>query len=471
MNEKSDCSLLRKTLKEASKALFKEEAVTETSHLGSFKRGCVQVLPIMWRQKLNFGLSKAEAQENENMDSNQATLDDITLDTVPSIRMIVSDVILDVLLYMTPRYRQEMIIHISDELNRIYALYKQRNPNFKGRVSIFGHSLGSLLAFDILSHQKTSDFMPSKSKNVSREIDLSDLLNSPDGGPFRWNGMIDKTTLIQFKKLDFDVHSLFGKSFLACFIFKDFGLMNIIAVGSPIGLFLLLKGDRIHIGNGGECKHGIDPAGVQTSCPAVDRIYNVFHPHDPVAYRIEPLIDKRYSKLKPFQILYTKGGLKGTIAGITDMTDTFVEKTQTIVSGIVNSMSISWFSSTTRSVSPSRVTESGEGKNQIELQDVGRGTEEKQQPEESRNVSPVKKASSVEEKEIPPKTIIEEESFHPSVRYDFSMQEGIMENPYLSALGVHMNYWSDQDCAAFVLRQLYNIKDDRRSSIGRVNAE
>jgi hypothetical protein len=49
----------------------------------------------MWRQKLNFGLSKADAQENENLDLNQPTLDDITLDTVPSIRMIVSDVILD----------------------------------------------------------------------------------------------------------------------------------------------------------------------------------------------------------------------------------------------------------------------------------------------------------------------------------------------------------------------------------------
>ena len=33
-----------------------------------------------------------------------------------------------------------------------------RNENFKGQVSVIGHSLGSLIMFDILSHQMSEGF-------------------------------------------------------------------------------------------------------------------------------------------------------------------------------------------------------------------------------------------------------------------------------------------------------------------------
>jgi hypothetical protein len=32
---------------------------------------------------------------------------------------------------------------VAEECNRIYKLFKQRNPDFKGKVSLVGHSLGS----------------------------------------------------------------------------------------------------------------------------------------------------------------------------------------------------------------------------------------------------------------------------------------------------------------------------------------
>jgi hypothetical protein len=60
------------------------------------------------------------------------------LDGIPGIRTLVSDVILDVLLYMTPKYRQEMIHQVTKECNRIVALYKERNPAFEGKISIYG---------------------------------------------------------------------------------------------------------------------------------------------------------------------------------------------------------------------------------------------------------------------------------------------------------------------------------------------
>ena len=36
--------------------------------------------------------------------------------------------------------------------------FHSRNETFKGQVSIIGHSLGSLIVFDILSHQVTEGF-------------------------------------------------------------------------------------------------------------------------------------------------------------------------------------------------------------------------------------------------------------------------------------------------------------------------
>lgn len=117
---------------------------------------------------------------------------------------------MSVLLYMTPRYRQEMISHVTEEMNRIYRLYKKRHPNFKGKVSVYGHSLGSLLAFDILSNQdglrhETHEGM----KQSHSEVDLSELLGS-NSGPVRMNGLIQRRGTIKFKKLEFEVQSLFG---------------------------------------------------------------------------------------------------------------------------------------------------------------------------------------------------------------------------------------------------------------------
>uniref|UniRef100_A0A4W3H560 Phospholipase DDHD2-like n=1 Tax=Callorhinchus milii TaxID=7868 RepID=A0A4W3H560_CALMI len=41
-------------------------------------------------------------------------------------------------------------------MNRLLQLFLQRNPAFSGTVSVAGHSLGSLILFDILTNQKGS---------------------------------------------------------------------------------------------------------------------------------------------------------------------------------------------------------------------------------------------------------------------------------------------------------------------------
>lgn len=43
-------------------------------------------------------------------------------------------------------------------------------------------------------------------------------------------------------------------------------------------------------------------------------------------------------------------------------------------------------------------------------------------------------------------------------RVDFALQDSFIENPYLSALSAHFNYWPDLDIASFIVSEL--IKDD-----------
>jgi len=49
---------------------------------------------------------------------------------------------------------------------------------------------------------------------------------------------------------------------------------------------------------------------------------------------------------------------------------------------------------------------------------------------------------------------------NPYGRLDFVLQESILENPYLSSIAVHMNYWNDSDVNTLILRSLYNLTSE-----------
>ncbi|CAO3614214.1 unnamed protein product [Cunninghamella blakesleeana] len=243
----------------------------------------ILVLPILWRQDLNFGVAGYDDETIEadlgllGVDDGIPTLDDLTLEGIPNIRSVVSDVLMDIPLYLTPKYRYQMINIITREMNRVYGSYIKRNPTFSGKVSIVGHSLGSMLAFDLLTSQPFEcDHGPIA------------LLSNPT--------IERKPPPLNFK------------------------VQNFFAVGSPLGIILLLKGFKIDSRKSLASSSNRVYADVSSSShspipicyPNVENLYNIFHKADPVAYRIEPLICKQYSiKLKPEPIPYVKGGLKG----------------------------------------------------------------------------------------------------------------------------------------------------------------
>lgn len=112
-------------------------------HLTSYQRGTQRVLfiPCQWRKGLKL--------------SGEAAVERCTLDGVRGLRVLLSATVHDVLYYMSPIYCQTIIDSVSYQLNMLYLKFLKRNPGYSGKVSLYGHSLGSVLSYDILCHQTT----------------------------------------------------------------------------------------------------------------------------------------------------------------------------------------------------------------------------------------------------------------------------------------------------------------------------
>src|SRR6202034_4190147 len=87
-------------------------------------------------------------------DEQYPSLQDITVEGVPAVRNLITDLAMDVLLYQSA-YREHIASIVQKECNRVYQLFKERT-GFTGKVSLCGHSLGSAILFDILCRQSNS---------------------------------------------------------------------------------------------------------------------------------------------------------------------------------------------------------------------------------------------------------------------------------------------------------------------------
>ncbi|XP_074563560.1 phospholipase SGR2-like isoform X2 [Curcuma longa] len=113
-------------------------------HLTPYQKSTQRILfiPCQWRKGLKL--------------SGESAVEKITLDGVRGLRMTLSATVHDVLYYMSPIYCQDIIDSVSNQLNRLYSKFLKRNPGYDGKVSLYGHSLGSVLSYDILCHQEES---------------------------------------------------------------------------------------------------------------------------------------------------------------------------------------------------------------------------------------------------------------------------------------------------------------------------
>ena len=194
----------------------------------------IQVLPITWRHEIGF---QTDAAKDNTENPNLPTLADITVDGVLGLRKLLGDVALDILIYSEPYYREMIRNQVTRQLNEMYHQFQRRTPRFNGEVHFIGHSLGSLILWDILCQQHKY-------------------------------------------KLDFDVQNYF-------------------CVGSPIGVFKLIQRTKID--------GTVNEKDLHREQPDCRDLYNLFHVCDPIAYRLEPLVDIRMSEIEQCYLQHWTG--------------------------------------------------------------------------------------------------------------------------------------------------------------------
>lgn len=306
-----DVNMLRKTLKGVYS--HSDDLRALNSEPGRGPGNCrVQVLPVCWRHLLDFPKRREKKGEHDlgtatfEDDDEYPSLEDITIEGIAFARSLISDLALDVLLYQSA-YREQIVDIVTKESNRVYKLFMERNPEFKGKVHIMGHSLGSAIMFDILCRQKDK---PKREESLRNPLRI-------------WPSSGDRSSqaLEESRDLAFDFNP------------EDF-----YCLGSPVGLFQMLKGRTVaarHLLNGKPSESPLNPEFMDdpfnvadsvgrvspvtghpfsVSSPRVAQMFNIFHPSDPISYRIEPLISPAMSTLKPQLLPYTKKGIFDAVA-------------------------------------------------------------------------------------------------------------------------------------------------------------
>ncbi|KAF8508209.1 DDHD domain-containing protein [Gautieria morchelliformis] len=218
----------------------------------------VQFLPVQWRTSLNIGEEEQRERERDGL-GNTFSIAGTTYLTIPAIRELTNNVLIEVPYFMS-HHQTAMIESVCMQANRTYRLWCARNPGLHpflrfdkyGRVHIIGHSLGSLLSAYILSKQPT--WQPPLSQ-------------------------LDPCVVRQ------------------C---RDRFLFNT----SPLPVFVHLNQAQVIARKGRErTKDSPDDEALDRDglfgCFAIDSLYNVFHPSDPIAYLLNPCVDAKSAKDLP----------------------------------------------------------------------------------------------------------------------------------------------------------------------------
>ncbi|KAL3049393.1 hypothetical protein OYC64_008784 [Pagothenia borchgrevinki] len=420
----------------------------EEKHFSDQNDEHVEFLPVEWRSKL--------ALDGDTVDS-------ITPDKVRGLRDLLNSSAMDIMYYNSPLYRDEITKGLTQELNRLYTLFCSRNPEFEergGKVSIVSHSLGCVITYDIMTGWDPVRFCQQEHHGVEEELDL------------RWISYEEKHVVEQLRltrnrlqELENQLLTLEASKTPARPSLK-FNVENFFCMGSPLAVFLALRGIR----PGTSCHQDhILPTSI------CSRLFNVFHPTDPVAYRLEPLILKHFSNVSPVQIHWCSAispthydGIRPTYLNpvkdpASDTESLPSPSTSPVLArrhygesftnlgkaSILGAASIGkgiggiLFSRFSRSNSQPSVSLGLEG---------GANTEEEEQKRtESHSAYGLSTL-------IRPTSPITDTSLELERRIDFELREGLVESRYWSAVTSHTGYWCSHDIALFMLTFIYKQK-------------
>ncbi|XP_064128195.1 membrane-associated phosphatidylinositol transfer protein 2 isoform X4 [Loxodonta africana] len=251
----------------------------------------------------------------------------------------------------SPQY-QEAVATVIQRANLAYGdfIKSQEGMTFSGQVCLIGDCVGGILAFDALCHssQAVSESQSSSRRGSVVSVQDTDLLSpgilvnaahcctgGGSGGSSlensrqlsrsnidipRSNGAEDPKRQLPRKRSDSSTyemdtiqqHQAFLSSLHATVLRTDpgtrhsssstmlegagalgkfdFEIADLFLFGCPLGLVLALR------------KTVIPTLDVFQLRPACQQVYNLFHPADPSASRLEPLLERHFHALPPFSI-------------------------------------------------------------------------------------------------------------------------------------------------------------------------
>ncbi|CAN2391901.1 SEC23-interacting protein [Pristimantis euphronides] len=484
----------------------------------------VEFLPVHWHSALHGDAAGVDRHIKK-----------ITLPSIGRLRHFTNETLLDILFYNSPTYCQAIVDKVGSEVNRLYKLFMSRNPDFKGKVSVAGHSLGSLILFDILSNQtditasspspvltndvitlmksessveKQSHFPDAKESNETglpredlpglqevldslclaeytsvlekEKMDMESLLmctiddlkemGIPLGPRKKIAKFVEELCARQAeKKIAMDTTNLHTKEkeSLACDVndrlqpskkkqavgasmssihvdyehFEtgtgqvsvrynslDFEPENFFSLGSPVGMFLTVR--------------GMNKIDENYRLPTCNGFFNIYHPLDPVAYRLEPMIVPDLD-LKPVLVPHHKGRKRLHL----ELKESLSRMGSDLKHGFISSLRLAW-----QTLNDFARAHTSSSQLQAELEKVAdqiKEEEDKQQVEAEK----LESSESWREEELSVKIGM----LNRGRRIDYVLQEKPIEsfNEYLFALQSHLCYWESEDTALLILKEIY----------------
>lgn len=478
--------------------------------------GRVEFIPVQWHSALH--------GEGTGLDKR---LKAITLPSTPKLRNFVNDTLLDVLFYTSPTYCQTIADQVGNEMNRLYELFQERNPQFQGTVSVAGHSLGSCVLFDLLMHQNDATDQTAESAVNSEQAQQTNGLVTPSSlntslvtetneleeeettleKLLSRVGLQDKVSTFEQEQIDLDALTMCTESDL-----KDLGLPMgprkklqgilkeeqakkekrkhdkerrakeaeerrirdqvaaemqeakaaqgrslvqsgssvsvefllgpagtgqpsvqypkldfkpsiLYALGSPIGIFLSAR--------------GMNNIGEDFTLPTCPRVFNIFHPFDPVAYRLEPLVNPSAFHVKPVLMPHHKGRKRFHL----ELKESLTRVGADIKQKIMDSLKSTWNTINEFAKAHRNQDESLEQHVDSQMSSVMQELDDDQSS-----------IASSQQEEIYMGQLNE------GHRIDYVLQERPIEsfNDYLFALSSHGCYWESEDTVLLVLKELYS---------------
>ncbi|XP_052334852.1 phospholipase DDHD2-like [Oncorhynchus keta] len=506
--------------------------------------GRVEFLPVNWHSALHGDATGVDTD-----------IQRITLPSISRLRHFTNDTLLDLFFYNSPTYCQTIVDTVASEVNKLHSLFKHRHPEFTGAVSVVGHSLGSLILFDLLTNQKTGSGEADRDEDRKRDpcpltcdaleqalcrmglqehlatlqsvdLDLDSLamcdetdlteLGIPLGPRKKILSFIRKRHFLQEGRqgmvlLAPGLQALpdpsedspsptvsFGnqsseasarrQQFLRAqsitsavdYEYFDVGIgqtnggiakgqvsinypqlafhpQTFFAFGSPIGMFLTVRGLK-----------RIDP---NYTFPTCKNFYNIYHPFDPVAYRIEPMIVSE-SDLEPMLIPHHKGRKRMHL----ELKESLTRMSTDLKNNVLGSFRTAWQSLVRMPVAALPPVEDGETTAERSLQETETpaaacaAVREKSKADLWTKILEWPKALHLhyfqgvhEEVESPGSA--EDKGRQVKVgmlnggrRIDYVLQEAPIEsfNEYLFAIQSHLCYWESEDTALLLLKEIYD---------------